>query len=1071
MSLLLAFALLIMIPYSLTIFMQVKKMNLQEEALSRQAVHDGNAVHQEFTSRLFDQMVPFTVYTLILAFLLSLFFLRKMLISLKNLRTGPKEMMAGNLDVQLDVLTEDELGEVTRAFNDMAVSLKKKTQELEQKNRYVHAMLDPLWVIDQEYRIVDINPAFTRMFGHAREDIVGASVYDLLDEKNSLMMRKQLSKRWREGTESISELNILSKDGMSIPVLVSGSPIFSGGQIVAQIEILKDFREQSSLRAELQNSLDYIETIMNSIPDEMIVLDRRHKIIMANQIAVQHADQELTGQLCYKALRGSAIPCWSKGHECPTHAVFADGKSHRIIHEHTDGHGRVKFLEILASPVKDSSGAVLQVIELFRDVTERMAQEAEIVRKNRELTVLNNVSGILSRSLKPDEIFTKVLETMSELLSMDGGGIFFLDEGTKELVCQYHTGIADDYVRRISRIRLGEDLPGKVAVTGQLVSTSDISRDHRVGRSVIRHSSIRGYCCIPVKGKERIIGVLSLFSFNAHVFTPEEESILSAVGAMTGMALENIRLYEKQRLMYDQQKKRWEDEHQHLLSMSAKLGAEIEIEDIMTQVLGLLRLTFRADFAWMLVNEPSGSLVLKSSTQPETSGGDIMYASDVSSLESYALSRRQTVTVSDIREGERFYVAPAVAAYHAAVAVPMFIGDKPVGVFTLYHLIQRDFKEEEIHFLEIMANMISVALERSEYYRRAGSEKDIADTIVQSVVDGIMTVDRQFNVIAVNAAFERMTGVGHGRAVGMSVCDTFRFSDENIDFRIRLAESIEEAAMRKAVSRSSVLTTRYGNRIPVTISSSPILGKNGAVSGIVNLIRDISREIELDRMKTELVRSVSHEFRTPLSAIVGMTEMLLQGEVEESRAEKYLSIIRNEGLRLARMVTELLSLARFDSGKETMKFCRIDSEALLKVVLSTLAVPIESHGAVIEYAIQGANHLLGDEEKLKQVLIHLIDNALTFSDEGCMIQVEIRRHGDMVDIAVGDDGWGIPAEDIEHLTERFYRGKHGDKVKGTGLGLALCKEIVSMHDGSMSVNSIWGKGTTVTISIPHRGVA
>lgn len=88
-----------------------------------------------------------------------------------------------------------------------------------------------------------------------------------------------------------------------------------------------------------------------------------------------------------------------------------------------------------------------------------------------------------------------------------------------------------------------------------------------------------------------------------------------------------------------------------------------------------------------------------------------------------------------------------------------------------------------------------------------------------------------------------------------------------------------------------------------------------------------------------------------------------------------------------------------------------------------------------------------------------------------MIQVGMRRHGDMLDIAVTDNGWGIPEENIPHLAERFYRVKHGDRVEGTGLGLDLCKEIVIMHDGSMSVQSTLGKGTAVTISIPHREVA
>ncbi|HYQ48251.1 MAG TPA: PAS domain S-box protein, partial [Thermodesulfovibrionales bacterium] len=596
----------------------------KEEVLDMQSSPDAQRMRREFTLQLVEQMVPFTFYVIIMAFFLSIFFLRKMLISLRNLREGTRRMRDGNLDVRLDILTEDELGDVTKAFNDMARALKAKTHELEQKDRYINAMLDPLWVVDLEDRIVDVNPAFERLFGYAKDEVIGLSVFDLLDEKNGLIMRKQLDEKRAFGISSIYELNVLTRTGQSIPVLVSGAPIFSGDQIVGRIGVLKDFREQGSLREELQNSLDYIETIMNSIPDELIVIDRSFRIIMANRVASEGADQELTGMFCHQALHKSQVPCWSEGHECPTQSVFTDGKGHKTVHQHVDAHGGVRYHEILASPVKDASGKVMHVIELLRDVTERVATEAEIVRKNRELTVLNNVSGILSRSLKPDEIFTRVLEKLTELLSMDGGGIFFLDEASKEMICQYHSGISDEYARTIGRIRLGEDLPGKVAVTGQIITTSDISRDHRIDRSIVKHSGIRGYCCLPIKGKERIIGVLCLFSFSPHVFTPEEETILLSVGEMTGMALENIRLYEKLRSLYEHQQKRWDEEHRQLLTLSARLGAEVAIADIMTQVLSLLKHIFSADFVWMLVNDPSGNLVLRSSTQATGREGEVI---------------------------------------------------------------------------------------------------------------------------------------------------------------------------------------------------------------------------------------------------------------------------------------------------------------------------------------------------------------------------------------------------------------------------------------------------------------
>lgn len=1069
-SVLLVFALMIVIPFSLSMVKQVQKMIEEEEKVAQVKSGESSVIHKEYTAKMIEQMLPFIFYVLVLAFILSFFFLRKMLISIRNLREGSQAMKDGNFNVRLEVFSDDELGEVTRTFNDMADSLRAKTQELGKKDMYISAMLDPLWVVDEEDRITDINPAFTRLFGYSREDTLGSLIYDFVDDRNSSILRKQIEQRRDKGESSIYELSILSKKGVQIPVLISGSPIYEGDRIVGKIGILKDFRQQSSLRNDLQQSLDYIETIMDSIPDELVVIDRSYRIIMANKVATMNAGHDLTGQLCHQVLRASSVPCWAGGHECPAQTVFATGKNHRTVYQHAAAGGGLRYHEIIASPVADASGKVFHVIELLRDVTDMMKSEEQIVQKNKELTALNSISGILNRSLKPDEIFTRVLDKMIEMLGMDGGGIFFLDESAKEMICQYHKGISEDYVKMLGRIRLGDDIPGKVAVTGQIVTTSDISKDVRIERSVMKHSGMRGYCCIPIRGKERIIGVFCLFSFNTHLFTAEEESILSALGEMTGMALENIKLYERMRSLFEQQRSRWADEHQQLLQISTRLGAALNIEDSMMQVFGLMKQVFRADFVWMLSNDQAHNLLLRFATEATGKEGLAIYPSDVSSLENYALSKRHPAVVMDIRSEEKFYVSQEVSSYQSAVAVPMFMGEKPVGVCSFYYSMHREFREEDLRFMEIITNMIAVAIERSEFYARAGKEKELADTILQSVQEGIMTVDTGGCIISVNQAFERMTGIRPDRAINVQVCEVFRFSDENISFRMLLADSVEEAKQGLSTTRSSAVTTLYGNRVPVTVTSSPIRDRNGTVTGIVNLVRDVSREKELDKMKTELIRSVSHEFRTPLSAIVGMTEMLLHGDVEDDKVNKYLSTIRNEGVRLTKMVTELLSIARIESGKETLKFSSIDLNEFMKGIAETFGPLLANKNAVLKYDLGGLRTIVADEEKMKQLLINFIDNSLTFSDEGCIIEVAAKRHDAMLEISVADNGWGISGEDIPHLAERFYRGRHGDRVKGTGLGLALCHEILRMHEGSMNIESRLGKGTKITMSIPYREV-
>jgi len=1068
----LVFACMIAVPMTFTVVSQVKKMIAEEEQLSPSETPEYAKKHEEFTSRLVEQIVPYIFYILVMALMFSIFFSRKMLLSLKELQRGSIAIKEGDLDMRLQVRGEDELAVVTRMFNEMSASLKEKTIELQKKDTYVNAMIDPLWIVDDMDRVTDINPAFTSFFGYGRDEILGASIYDFFDEKNAAVVRGQIRDKRRKGEASIYEVDVIARDGTHMPVLLSGAPILSGeGKSSGKIGIFKDFRQQKEMRSEIERSRDYVETVVNSIEDQLLVIDKEYRIVSANKIAIvgSGAHGSVVGEYCYAVSHNMKKPCWTEGLECPAQNVFISGRNFRATHKHVGPGGEPRYHEIAATPIRDAEGNVSQVIELIRDVTERIRREEEIFMKNRELLALNSIAGLLSKSLRADDIFANVLDKLIEMMKMEGGGIFILDDQKRDLACQYHRGISDDYVNMLGRIRFGEDIPGKVALTGQIMTTSDISKDHRIERSIIKHSGIKGYCCIPVRGKERIIGVFCLFSFRPHYFSVEEESIMIAIGEMTGIALENIRLYETMRDMYEQQRKRREDEHVQLLSLTASLGSSVDLRFIVGSVLGGVREIFHADFAWLLVKDNAENYVLRASSGSRDLEDRVIFHDGVSSLEGYAAEKRVPTVFPDIRSGSRYYIPNEIltSGYQSAISIPMHIGDKTVGIFTLYYQGSREFPDEDLHFLGIIANMLAVSLERYDHYVKSINEKGIAETVLHSVADGIVTVDTKGRIIAINRAFGRMTGISSEEAYGLPVCDALRFCGENVGFRLSLADCLEAALAGNMVSRDAVITTASGNRLSILISSAPVLSPDGSVTGVVNLLRDVSREKEIDRIKTEIVRSVSHEFRTPLSAIVGMTEMILDGDVDNDRITQYLHTILNEGRRLSNMVSDLLSIARIESGMEVIRPELLDMTEIVDEVLASLGTVIDSKQAVVTIDMGDVTPFSGDGAKLRQVLLNIVYNSLTFSDQGCRIEIKAHRKDSGMEISVKDNGWGISSEDIPHLRERFYRGRHGDRIKGTGLGLFLCNEILRLFGGSMDITSTPGAGTEVRIYIPE----
>lgn len=1063
----LIFAIILIIPFSLSIRREVNKMMTEEETAALHTPAE-KEIHNKFSERFTDNIVVFSFYTFIFAFLLSLFLSRKALKPIKELYKGSMALKEGNLGIRLDVSTEDELGEVTKSFNEMAATLEKKTEELKRKELYISAMMDPLWVVDKDDIITDINPAFIKLFGYSRDEVIGASIYDFLDEENTRIMRYQLDERER-GLSSIYEISIIAKDGSSIPVLITGAPIVKEGLVTEKIGILKDFRREYELRNTIRESRDYFETLIDSIEDELFVVDREFRVIMSNKSAKVRKGKEVVGDYCYSITHNMSTPCWYKGEDCPVKKVFETGRLFKTIHQHKGGGGKILFYEIVACPIKDSKGNVMNVIELMRDVTGRKEYEEDIAQKNKELTAINSIAGILSRSLKAEEIFGNVLDKLLEMINMDGGGIYLLDETNRELTCSYSRGISEEFIKIAGRMRAGEDIPGKAAATGQLMTSPDIGTDPRVERSILKHSGMKGYCAIPIKGKERIIGVLCLFSFRTHSFTSEEERLMTSIGEMTGIAIENIRLYEKMRQLYEHQRQRRMDDHKNLLSLSSKLAAVFDITAVINSTLDLIKESFGADLVWLLEAE-NDDLILKADSGLNIKGKEIIYQKGASSIEQYAIEKKAPIIVPAISSEARFYLSDYISSnYRTAVSIPVYIGEKVHGAFTLYYAIPKEPKEDDIHFLQIVSSILAVAMERSDLYEKSILEREMSDTILQSISDGIMTVDTRCRVISINKAASDMIEITQEKAAGSSCYDIFNYTDENTDFRLSLKDCLISALERKPANVEAQFTTLSGKKLSVMINCSPIIDSKGEVVGVVNVLRNITREKEIDRMKTEFVRLVSHQFRTPLSAIVGMTEMVINEDIKGERAKEYLQTVLIEGTRLSEIVADMLDIARIESGKEVFREEEIDFALLFEDTERLFTNIIEKKKGKLTTVIEGdVSGFRGDKERLFQLIKNLVDNSVTFSDEGCDIKINLGRKDEYIELKVSDNGWGISDEDMPHLTERFYRGKYGQKVKGTGLGLALCKEIVSSYGGAIAFDSKVGKGTTATVTFPFR---
>lgn len=344
---------------------------------------------------------------------------------------------------------------------------------------------------------------------------------------------------------------------------------------------------------------------------------------------------------------------------------------------------------------------------------------------------------------------------------------------------------------------------------------------------------------------------------------------------------------------------------------------------------------------------------------------------------------------------------------------------------------------------ELAASFNAMSSQLAKYVDALDRERLQLASILRSMADGVITLDRHANIIVTNPQASPLLQDGQPHEVVLS-----------------LYEEVMEGTAEKTIEVKQ--DDRY-----YTLTVTPLVGEDD-FEGAVVVIRDTSESHRLDKMRTDFVANISHELRTPLVTLQGYSEAIIDGMTESDEATKeFASIIYDESLRLARLVNDLLDLARIESGKETMQFTSFDiGEFLPRVMRKFNQMAAEKE---IELKTDVPHRLIeADGDRLEQVFTNLIGNAIAHTDSG-EIRIEATEETDGLRIQLIDTGHGIPKEDLPFVFERFYKADKartsGSKT-GTGIGLAIVKNVVDAHHGKVNVSSTLGVGTTFEIYLP-----
>ena len=355
---------------------------------------------------------------------------------------------------------------------------------------------------------------------------------------------------------------------------------------------------------------------------------------------------------------------------------------------------------------------------------------------------------------------------------------------------------------------------------------------------------------------------------------------------------------------------------------------------------------------------------------------------------------------------------------------------------------------DEIGVLTHTFNDMASALKKS--IDAMDGERNKLNTMFVHMKDGIVAFDKDGKLIHINPAAEKMLGESKEGTHYKNV-----FKNLHID-KNDLSES--------------------GNYIEIDYATPGAVLKlfiapfdSGDGGGLIIVLHDITEQKKLDDSRREFVANVSHELRTPLTNIKGYTETLLSADdIAAETRKSFLSVVYSESDRMTRIVKDLLTLSRLDHGKVEMKQEVTDINRIVENAVSSMRIEAVKQNITLECSLENEMKTIGDGERLTQVVINLISNALKYNKKDGAVYVNGAIEDKMAVISVRDTGIGIPESDLPRIFERFYRV---DKARsrergGTGLGLAIAKEITEQHGGSMSISSVYGEGTTLTMKLP-----
>ena len=337
--------------------------------------------------------------------------------------------------------------------------------------------------------------------------------------------------------------------------------------------------------------------------------------------------------------------------------------------------------------------------------------------------------------------------------------------------------------------------------------------------------------------------------------------------------------------------------------------------------------------------------------------------------------------------------------------------------------------------------------------------------VINQMKTGIITVDNDLLVGFTTNITGDLFGVDTTDAENQPLNSVFKNEELEDAFKDAMGSNTGNMYVKEIEGK-----TLTGGARPLRIYASPLY-REGKSAGVIAVIEDITEIKKLEQLRTDFAANVSHEMKTPLTSIKGFVETLQAGAVDNPEmARKFLNIIMIEADRLTRLINDILSITKMESGNESVEIKKIPLDKAVMEVCDLLKIHAEEKEVKVNASPnEKPAFIMGNPDRIKQLLINLIENAIKYNKVGGSVTVKVLEDSENVHLSVSDTGIGVKEEHLKRLFERFYRVDKGRSraMGGTGLGLAIVKHIVNSMGGFIEVSSKYGEGTEFLVTLPR----